>query len=470
MEKNHINFSMKRLVLLFILFVAILLSVLTACAKKEEKNAIDAVYDISVAVEKDFGRIYVTENVALDLDLTEPLNELHFRMDSLLYDEGNKGAYFESEKNVFEGGETTFGGVSVNGIPVQPSITGNRIVIGLPEAVSSGELKINFGYTAATAESPSVYGKGTDTLKLFDCFPTLFPFENGQFSAMEFSGFSSDYLRTEAEYNMRIFTDNSVAIATDLPIINISEEELQTVTECSGRGIMPGAVLTVNTLVENGNVVTDNPELTPYATNAVSQYSAILDAPSKKVSIVSTVLRSDFKTAGTVVMINESLKGDRLIDAVYEGIAAVYFSGIAKTEDAVWVSEGIPHFLSEFRLKVSGNDAEYSERIASDKEIAKTVTEFLKGYNPNYVRYPSSGVSTFTTITEFYGVVRGGTAAAFDNLLTEYGEKKLTKALRKLCRSGALTGEEALSVLTDALGKSSGDEVRRQLCSDALYE
>ena len=107
---------MKRLIILIFPLCLISLLLLCSCNEKEKEGTLLPKYDISCSVESDFSRIYVTENVDIYVDLTEPVSALPFRMDSLRYEKNDMGAYFESERDKFSGGETLFGGVSVNGI------------------------------------------------------------------------------------------------------------------------------------------------------------------------------------------------------------------------------------------------------------------------------------------------------------------------------------------------------------------
>ena len=133
---------MRRLIILIFSLCLISLLLLCSCNEKEKEGTLLPEYDISCSVESDFSRIYVTENVDIYVDLTEPVSALPFRMDSLRYEKNDMGAYFESERDKFSGGETLFGGVSVNGIAVQPTISGNTVTLPLSEPVLSERLSI----------------------------------------------------------------------------------------------------------------------------------------------------------------------------------------------------------------------------------------------------------------------------------------------------------------------------------------
>lgn len=464
---------MRRLIILIFPLCLISLLLLCSCNEKENEGTLLPKYDISCSVESDFSRIYVTENVDIYVDLTEPVSALPFRMDSLRYEKNDMGAYFESERDKFSGGETLFGGVSVNGIAVQPTISGNTVTLPLSEPVLSERLSINFGYTLLTPESETKYGRGDGSLKLFGCFPTLLPYRDNAFVTQDYSLFSSEYGYAESEYQIKWFTDNSVSIATNLPVVNATTRDNQTVIECAGKSYSPGAVVTERQTEIAENFITDNVDLIPYAKNAVIQYSAILDvAPTDintEIKMVSVPLRSDFLTIGNVVMINEKLHGTVLIEAVYEGIAATYFFGAAATNDSTWISEGLPYFLSEYRLRAAGKDDEYAAALGSDRALITSTMEFLRGYDPQYVSFPAMPAEKFISLTEYNAMIRGGTAVAFDEILNAFGEKKFTKALRSLIPVVPMTTDEAIAKLSKSLGGSSEKTLKSYLQSGELF-
>lgn len=446
---------------LFAIFAACAVAILSiSCTKNEEHTGILAAYDIKTSLETDLSRIYVTENVTLNIDVAEPISSVTFVMNSLLYEESDKSAYTSSQKKRFKGGETEFGGVSVNGMAAQTELSGREIIVALPEPVAQGEVTINFGYTSLVAESESVYGRSDGSVRLFDCYPTLAPFDGKEFLSYEFNCFSNEFGLNRSEYKMTYYTPISVSIATDLEVTDTREEELQKVTECRGSSYSPGAIATEKPFFVDGNVVTDNEKLFPYLHEFSSSYAAATDSAPTHIKVISTPLGADFMTKGSVVMISDELFGERLINAAAEGVARTYFYGTSQTSDAMWVSEGLPYFLSVYRL--SGSD-EYSERLREDEKLVQSVTEFLRGYNPNYTRFPFSAAESFTTIPEYNAVVRAGTALAMDTLIGTFGEKKVLRAIRSLTAVPPLTTDEAILKMSKSLGRGSEAVIREAL-------
>ena len=101
--------------------LAVSLAVLSAtallvsgCNKKnetaEDGSELYAEYDIHVAVERDFKRIYVTEKVNVTNLSDDAIEKLEFDMFAFAYESGaDPSAYFKSEQSKWEKCETLIG-------------------------------------------------------------------------------------------------------------------------------------------------------------------------------------------------------------------------------------------------------------------------------------------------------------------------------------------------------------------------
>ena len=181
----------------------------------ENKSELYAEYDIHVAVERDFKRIYVTEKVNVTNLSDDAIEKLEFDMFAFAYESGaDPSAYFKSEQSKWEKGETLIGGVSANGLPAEVERDGVCMRVTLPRALGANEsIEIGIAFTSATPTSPLRYGREGDALKLTDFYPVLRTCSAASESE-EYSLIAHPSRTSVSIYNMSYSISKNVAIAT----------------------------------------------------------------------------------------------------------------------------------------------------------------------------------------------------------------------------------------------------------------
>lgn len=466
--------------------LAVSLAVLSAtallvsgCNKKnetaEDGSELYAEYDIHVAVERDFKRIYVTEKVNVTNLSDDAIEKLEFDMFAFAYESGaDPSAYFKSEQSKWEKGETLIGGVSANGLPAEVERAGVCMRVTLPRALGADEsVEIGIAFTSATPTSPLRYGREGDALKLTDFYPVLRTCSAASESE-EYSLIAHPSRTSVSIYNMSYSISKNVAIATNQPIKSIQENGETVIVECEKSNLREAGAVVWSDSKEirrssSGRLLSDSDALLGYAESAYTAfYSLTGEFPFDVLSVVAVPINEDFVAISGLVLINEKLSGDRLKNAVLNGVAAQYFgcaAGTAADTDR-WAGEGTAYYLGEYFSILTGDEETYTTATANDSRLTASMTEEMSEYYPGYALHPARSISEYLTVNEYETTVRCGTALIYDRLRKEYGDKKLRKAIVRLydyAKFGRITSDEAAEVLSSELGRGAGDIIRSML-------
>lgn len=454
-------------------------SFLSGCNDKKEtlenESELYAEYEIHVAVERDLKRIYVTEKVRVTNLTDAAVDELKFDMFAFAYESGAEpSAYFKSEQSKWEKGETLIGGVSVNGLPAETERDGVCLGIKLPEPINSDQTaEIGIAYTLKTPTSPYRYGRNGKTLKLTDFYPVLrtSPLKT---ETEEYSLIAHPDRYDVALYNVSYSLSKNVSLATNSPIKQVREEGETVIVECAESALRELASVVYADSREicrssSVGVSSDSETVLGYAESAYTAYSALMgEFPFDALSVVRAPLDEDFVAVSGFVMINEKLSGDRLKNAVLNGVAAEYFGCAASsaTDADRWVGEGTAYYLSEYYELLTGNSEGYSSALENDLKLTASVTEEMSKYYPGYAFSPGRALGEYLTVNEYLTTVKCGTALIYERLRNEYGDKKLKKALAALyeyARFNRMTTDEAVTLLSEKLEREAGDLIRSML-------
>lgn len=445
---------------------------LAACGADREKEdaTVEADYDLSVSVERDLKRIYVTQTVTVNNCTSDALNKLVFAAYSFAYEHGQDpdAFYAYRHKDAESKGETLIGSVSVNGLPAENQRNGIYLSVSLPEPLQSGgKAVVKMAYTLKVPVSSDLrYGLSGKVLKLTDFHFILAPYSSGWLTEDFVRIAPARRLRDYSDYTVRYYLPENVSIATNMPIKSVTRDNGTQTVECDKACLSEAGCVVYGDMrgisCQGAQALfSDSDEIVSAASVAMNACrAAIGDFPFMSLSVVSVPLAEDSVCIPGLIMINDALSDDRLAETVYEGVSEQYF-GIAvgaENDCDYWASFGTGYYLSKYLYSVTGEQSRYDGAVSSDRAITATYAGEMAKYYPGYVLKAGRSLGLMLNTEEYLVTVCCLSAVTYDGLRQQYGDKKLKRALKTLyesCRYGRVSTSQAIEILCAETGRAA---------------